>query len=131
MRTFIIALAICAAIAAYPYQSRANNLRFDEGLAGIHKLAMEGNFLCMSDHEHFGESGAWTSLGEAKSYAIKSWSGFTRLEYGEAWANFELAAEKGMSCTPAYTSRGDGWACEVKARPCRDVMGSSYPRRLK
>ncbi len=120
MRTFLIALAICAAIAVLPYHAKANSMRSESGLARIHKLGMENGQFCMTDHEHFGESGAWATLDEAKSYAVRSWSGFTRLEYGEVWANFELAADKAMECEEAYTMRGDGWACSVKARPCKE-----------
>lgn len=119
MRTLIAALAVCAVVAALPYHVKANIMRSEHGLAGIHKLGMEDGLLCMSDHEHFGESGAWATREEAEKSAIQSWAGFTRLEYGEVWAKFELAAAKDLKCGPAITSRGEGWACEVKARPCR------------
>lgn len=122
MRALIIALAVCAAIAVLPYHARANSILPDHGLAGlIHKLGVENGQLCMTDHEHFGESGAWPTQDEARYHAVRSWSGFTRLEYGEVWANFELAADKGVECEPAITIRGDGWACSVKARPCKEA----------
>lgn len=118
MRVVLASIFAAGVIATVPYMSRADSAREVGGLAAIHKLHIENGRLCMADHEHFGQTGTWARQELAKSSAIRSWIGFTRLEYGEVWSDFELAAGKGVDCQ-AVVSRGGGWTCSVTARPCR------------
>lgn len=118
MRVMFAFLFFAAAMAAIPYQASADNMREVRGLAGMHKLGIEKGRLCMSDHYHYGQTGVWPTKKEAQAKAIQSWAGFTRLEYGNRWAQFRLAAAKKISCDLQTTSRGDGWTCAVEARPC-------------
>ncbi|MCH9807307.1 MAG: hypothetical protein K0U74_06225 [Alphaproteobacteria bacterium] len=119
MRVVLASIAIAAAVAAAPYSASANPSRGSEGLAGIHKLHIENGRLCMADHDHYGQTGAWPTLRKAKQVAVKSWAGFTRLEYGDRWADFRIAAAKNFDCSPVATNRGEAWSCNVKARPCK------------
>ncbi len=119
MRIVFASIAIAATIAAVPYTALAHTSRGSEGLAGIHKLHIEGGRLCMADHDHYGQTGAWPTLQKAKQVAIKSWAGFTRVEYGDAWADFSVATAKRFDCSPGSTNRGKAWSCTVKARPCK------------
>lgn len=91
----------------------------DHGLAGMHKLHIEKGRLCMADHDHFGQTGAWPTLAEARAKAVKSWVGFTRLEYGDAWSDFRVAVAAKFDCARTSMVRGEGWSCTVKARPCK------------
>lgn len=115
----VLLTSISIAAAALPSTTFAANIQDARGLAAIHDLRIEDGRLCMSDHLHFGESGNWPTMKEAKMSAIRSWSGFTRLEYGSDWADFELAADGKVTCSPAPTGRGEGWVCATEARPCR------------
>lgn len=115
MRIVLASIAAAASIASLPYVSVANNAREIGGLATIHDLRIENGRLCMSDHEHFGQSGVWSSRELAAKRAAQSWAGFTRLEYGAEWADFRVAAAKRIDCSPS----GESWTCAVQARPCR------------
>lgn len=119
IRLVLASIAVAAIIAVAPYSAFANPSRGGEGLAGIHKLHIENGRLCMADHDHYGQTGAWPTLNKAKQVAVKSWSGFTRVEYGDAWADFSVAAAKKFDCNPVSTNRGDAWSCNVQARPCK------------
>ncbi len=112
-----IALAVIAALA--PLAVKADIMRQNHGVAGIHKLHMENGRLCMADHPHFGQTGVWPSLNMAKAKAAKSWADFTRLEYGAAWASFRVSAAKKFDCAQTDSARGPGWTCNVEARPCK------------
>lgn len=87
----------------------------DSGLAGIHVLRREGGRLCMADHWHYGSSSTQGSRAAAQKDAIRSWQDFTDLEYGSVWARFSRAASRKVGCSRA----GNGWTCDVEARPCK------------
>lgn len=87
----------------------------ETGLASMHAWRREGGRICMSDHWHFGSSGARRSRREAQWAAVRSWQEFTDLEYGSNWARYRRAAGRRMSCSRSSA----GWSCDVEARPCR------------
>ncbi len=87
----------------------------DTGMAGaIHDLRKEGKRVCIVGHYHYG-SGTGGTKKRAEADAIASWASFTDLEYGSAWANFQKAANRRLSCSTGV----GGFSCNVEARPCR------------
>ena len=77
------------------------------------KVRINGH-TCMQDHTHTGKGGdAHQQIAMAK--AAKDWSEFTALEYGAAWGNFSIAANKSMKCGLLR----DAWMCEAEAVPCK------------
>jgi hypothetical protein len=84
------------------------------GLASMHAMRREGGKLCMTDHWHYGSSGAHGSKAAAQRAAIGSWQDFTNLEYGSDWARYYRAASRKVKCSRAAA----GWNCDVEARPC-------------
>lgn len=113
-----ISVAIAAfglAIASTGFSAHA-----DSGLASMHDWQRVGGKICMADHFHEGSSGIFASKAQAQAEAIRSWSDFTDLEYGSAWARFNAAASKSIKCSPADGSK---WTCMVEARPCRIGYG--------
>jgi len=112
MRAFIMALAAVAiaATALTPSEVLAG------GLVGLHKKRHVDGKLCMIDHWHNGQSGAWRTKAQAQSIAIRSWKGLVRAEYGNAWADYHASIHKQMKCV----ALSDGQtSCTVKSRPCR------------
>ena len=87
----------------------------ETGFAGIHPWRKVGKKTCLVGHQHAG-AGNGNSLKEAQARAVGSWSSFTDLEYGDSWANFNLAVEKIMRCGPIA---GSGYQCDLSATPCR------------
>lgn len=87
----------------------------ETGLDVIHAQRREGNRICMSEHFHYGSSTGQPSRKAAEAAAARDWAGFTALEYGLAWASFNLAGSKGMKCS----QEGRTWACQAEARPCK------------
>lgn len=87
----------------------------ETGMAAMHAMRREGGRLCMSDHWHYGSSGAQSTKAAAQRAAIASWQDFTDLEYGRAWARFSRAASRKMGCS----RNSAGWSCDAEARPCR------------
>ncbi len=88
----------------------------DTGLAeALHDVRREGSKLCQVGHFHTGTSAGVASKKAALAEAIDSWRSFTAMEYGTDWASYRLAGTKSSECTTSPS----GWACEVKARPCR------------
>lgn len=84
------------------------------GLDRLHAQARVGGKVCMTEHEHYGEGSMPTRRG-AELSAMRSWSGFTALEYGRPWGRYALAAGKRMDCSGS----GGRWVCKTSARPCR------------
>ena len=121
MRIVFASILAAAAIALAPLAAKAHSTRGEHGLAGMHKLHMEKGRLCMADHPHFGQTGSWPTLKMARAKAVKSWSGFTRLEYGDAWASFRVAVAKKFDCSPTAGARGQAWTCTVEARPLQTL----------
>jgi hypothetical protein len=85
------------------------------GLEVIHTLKREGNRLCMVGHYHYGVEDSQKNKADALKKAKAKWSYFVTLEYGTAWGNFNLAANKGAKCS----GKKDNYRCSVEARPCR------------
>jgi hypothetical protein len=59
----------------------------ETGMASIHSWRKVGKKTCLVDHDHAG-NGSGTNRQQAELAAIRAWTGFTDLEYGAAWANF-------------------------------------------
>ena len=112
-----VALAATAAIAAPPHKrTGAAVMRPDDGtLVGLHELRREGNLTCMADHTHSGASVGQPSRKAAEGAAMRNWSEFTALEYGDQWGNPHLSASKRMKCSFSGTSH----SCDFESRPCR------------
>ena len=101
------------------------------GLSGLHEKARIGNKICMAGHLHYGQSGAWATREQAVAAAERSWGSFTALEYGDAWADYRLAASADMACETVSNDRGGIlWSCKAKASPCQidPVLASGMPR---
>jgi hypothetical protein len=104
---------VLAAVAATTFAIPASAQ--ESGLAAMHAMRRERGKLCMSDHWHYGSSGASSTKKAAQRAAIASWQDFTDLEYGRAWARFSRAASKKIGCS----HNSAGWSCDAEARPCR------------
>ncbi len=107
-------LLLAAAISIAAFAAPGLAAQEDVGLAGMHDLRREGNRLCMSDHWHYGASGAMPNRKAAQAQAIDSWSSFTAFEYGSEWANFAIAGGKSIECSDGSS----GVTCNASARPC-------------
>lgn len=107
----VMAAAIVGATIAISAQPVAAS---ETGMAGIHNWRKVGKKTCLVDHDHSG-SGSGPNRKVAELQAIRSWAGFTDLEYGSSWANFTHANNKRMSCQPS----GGGFQCDLLAVPCR------------
>ncbi len=112
-----LTLAATTAIAA-PQHKRtgAAVMRSDDGtLVGLHDLRREGNLTCMIGHTHSGASSGLPSRKAAEVAAMRHWSEFTALEYGDQWGNPNLSANKTMKCSVS----GSSYSCDFESRPCR------------
>jgi hypothetical protein len=90
----------------------------ETGLHKLHTIARSGSLLCMTEHEHYGETTPPAATPTvAKSIAIKRWNVFTADEYGAAWGSYALAAGKRETCSGASPNI----VCKVTARPCRSM----------
>lgn len=88
----------------------------ETGLAeSLHEMRSEGGRTCMAAHFHYGSSRNLPSRKAAEAEAIANWASFTDFEYGRSWADFRIAASRGMKCSQT----GGGWSCDVEARPCK------------
>jgi hypothetical protein len=112
-RTFslpLATLALTAGLAGTPAGAQ------ETGLHKLHTVARAGSLLCMTEHEHYGETTPPAATASAaKSIAIKRWIVFTADEYGKSWGSYALAAGKRESCSGAAPNI----VCKVTARPCR------------
>lgn len=117
MRLFVCGAALSAAlIGGVVYATSANA----SGLTGLHKQVQIGDRICMVDHDHYGDSGAWATKQQAVAAAAWSWGSFTALEYGREWGEFRLAQNQDMQCGPVASDRGGQlWNCKSKATPCK------------
>ena len=87
----------------------------ETGLASaLHRLQIERGNTCMSSHFHHGV-GSSSNARQAFRKAVANWQSFTKLEYGEDWAQLRMASEKSRRCSETLL----GWTCYIKARPCR------------
>lgn len=84
------------------------------GLEFLHGKVLIGGYTCMKDHTHTGKGGD-LDRGVAMHKAMRDWSEFTGFEYGAAWGNYSIAAEKTMQCGMLR----DTWLCETVAVPCK------------
>ncbi len=86
-----------------------------QGLTDLHDKVRVGNKICFSDHYHDGSSSGHKSRDAAEAAAVKTWQNFTAWEYGSAWGNFWIAANRGVKCDQS----GGAWSCHVQAKACR------------
>jgi hypothetical protein len=114
MRTALLSFAVAAAVCGSFGLTAAPVEAGETGMASMHTWVKVGRKTCMADHEHAG-SGTGSNKKLAELQAIRSWSGFTDLEYGSAWANFNNAVGKTMRCEATM----GGVQCDVLARACR------------
>ncbi len=112
MRTFVLAAA-ATAVASFIITATPADAG---GLAGLHKTKIVNGKVCMIDHWHNGQSGAWRSEAQARAVAIRSWKGLVRAEYGSAWQDFHASIHKKWSCSKVSDGQT---ACKVMSRPCR------------
>lgn len=54
----------------------------------------------------------------AQSKAVAAWSSKVKSNYGLSWSVWNIAKNKGVSCTRIGTK----WTCEAKAIPCNYVV---------
>lgn len=113
MRTIVSLAAAAAAIVASTSPATAN-------LADLlHAQVKVGGKTCFARHYHYMESGAFATKAQAQAYAVKRWEGYTRNEYGAAWASYKLAHKAELTCTEGKGTRGSLTNCKIKAIPCR------------
>lgn len=117
MRFLIVGGGLSAALIAAVVH--AVPARAADGLAGLHTKVVIGDKVCFKDHYHHGDSGAFATEAEAAAAAARAWGSFTALEYGEAWSDFRLAADRTMNCRSAAVQGGPPFICQAKALPCR------------
>lgn len=86
-----------------------------QGLTDLHSKVRVGNKICFSDHYHDGSSSGHKTKAAAEAAAVKTWADFTAWEYGSAWANFWIAAGRGVKCDQSSGS----WSCHVQAKACK------------
>lgn len=87
----------------------------ETGLHKLHKIAPMGGKMCMTEHEHYGESPASSTKNVAMKLAVNKWIQFTADEYGKAWGSYALAVGKKEKCAGSAPNI----VCSVTARPCR------------
>lgn len=81
----------------------------------LHDIARIGGKLCMTSHEHFGESPPVASAKAGRTLAIIKWQIFTADEYGKVWGSYANAVGKKEKCVGAAPNM----VCSVEARACR------------
>lgn len=86
----------------------------DTGLAGIHTWQREAGKTCFVDHFHDGAGNGQTQV-LAMREAVRSWEGFTALEYGSDWGDWAKAAGKTASCGKNLSDI----SCNISARACK------------
>jgi hypothetical protein len=115
LRSLLMSVGMVAAVAASTCVVAPVSVQAAEtGMASMHSWRKVGKKTCMVDHEHSG-SGSGVNRKVAELEAIRSWSGFTDLEYGSSWANFNNAIGKSMRCGGGM----GGVQCDVVATACR------------
>jgi hypothetical protein len=105
--------ALKAALAASLLLVLVPNARA-QGLAFLHDKVMINGRTCMKDHTHHGK-GVHADRKTAQADAVKNWSSFTALEYGDAWGHYMHAAHKRQVCN----FDTGAWTCNVEATPCK------------
>jgi hypothetical protein len=114
-RCMLTRLALLLAVALSAAGSPTTTASASEtGMASIHSWRKVGKKTCLVDHEHSG-SGSGVNRQAAELSAIRSWVGFTDLEYGSSWANINQAVGKQMRCS----SGTGGIQCDLLATACR------------
>ena len=87
----------------------------ESSLVGLHELRKEGGKTCMSTHSHNGYSTNQPTKKAAEVEALRQWAAFTGWEYGRAWGNPMLGADRTMKCNGS----AGAYNCDFEARPCR------------
>lgn len=86
------------------------------GLEDLHRKIQLGNRLCMAGHKHHGTGSTAPTREQALASAAQHWGSFTALEYGDAWASFQMAHTPEIRCRQ---SAPQAWRCDITASPCR------------
>jgi hypothetical protein len=113
MRSLMVSISL-ATLVALSGAAAIPAAASETGMASMHSWRKVGKKTCLSGHDHSG-SGQGVNRKVAELEAIRSWSGFTDLEYGSTWANFNNAVSKTMRCNAGMGSV----QCDVVAVPCR------------
>ena len=82
--------------------------------------------VCKPGHWHYGSGSEKRTKKAAKRDAIAAWAGFVAFEYGNGWAYFSRAANRGVKCVKA----GGQWSCNVEGRPCIKVRTRKRRRKV-
>jgi hypothetical protein len=115
MRALLASISLAAAVTVGTLSTSASVATAAEtGMASIHSWRKVGRKTCLIDHQHSG-AGSGINRKVAELEAIRSWAGFTDLEYGATWSNYNHAIEKRMSCSGS----GSSFQCDLLATPCR------------
>ncbi len=73
---------------------------------------------CKTGHFHNGYSGQVSgSKSNAQKAALSSWASFTQWEYGKAWASWNGADKRNVSCDRLGAKT---WHCFATAIPCKN-----------
>jgi hypothetical protein len=115
------------ALAALAGAGASAALAQETGMSDLHAQRLERGLICMTEHFHYGTSGAQPTRKAAEAEAIASWAGFTAWEYGDPWGNYRIAASRAMKCAQS----GAEWTCETEARPCRRPAAAGPKRSGK
>jgi hypothetical protein len=87
----------------------------ETGIHKMHATAAMGGKLCMTSHEHYGESPPVASARAGRIMAINKWQIFTADEYGKSWGSYAASVGKKEKCT----GTAPNMICSVESRPCR------------
>jgi hypothetical protein len=109
--TISLPLAITAIVLATAAPASAQ----ETGIHKMHDVARVGGKLCMTSHEHYGESPPVAAPNAGRTLAIHKWQMFTADEYGKAWGIYANAVGKKEKCV----GTAPNLICSVEARPCR------------
>ena len=97
----------------------------ETGMASIHSWRQVGGRTCLVEHFHDG-NGSGATQKAAMSEAIKSWEGFTSLEYGSDWGRYANSISKSATC-----DRGSsGFTCQVSSVACKGGAVARQRRRV-
>lgn len=80
----------------------------------LHSMKRYGKKVCFEGHYHTG-NGTGPTKKAAEVDAVKSWAGFTALEYGTDWAQWTKAHNKTLACSQS----GSSFSCQADAVPCK------------
>jgi hypothetical protein len=114
MRRLIAAAAVLTVLMAplmAPVQAQ------ETGVHTMHQTAPVGGKLCMTSHQHFGESPPVASAKAGRTLAIHKWQTFTSEEYGRVWGSYAASVGKIEKCV----GQAPNMICSVESRPCKPL----------